>query len=231
MQDRALTLLLTLLTALSCWEVRPLPLLLLSFALLCWLKGDPTPARAQARAAPAAVSVSGPALSSGELLGALDEARLHVREERLVEAARLVARVRRALKDAPGAPGTDAARAAQVLATEEARPGLSWDTLLQHAAAAEAALIAIEDRSGWKVMAEKVNTQTAVRRADGLVWFKVDSTLDVPLEYLIAVFRETDHYRVWYPNCQSSQRLWTAGRVEQVFRMVQQVSSNSRAGA
>ena len=163
-----------------------------------------------------------PALQPSELGAAIAALKQHAREHALLEAGALLRQVRRAIETSPSTPASIAARAAL---EGEVSPGLTSDELARLHAECLHTLQLLEPAAaatGWRELSSHGGHNCYVRRAaDGAVWAKATSELrGVRLADLVAIFRSTDLFALWYPRCVASENLRLPSAVERLFRMV-----------
>ena len=185
-------------------------------------------------------------LGAEQLMQSVEAMRAHARDDRLLEAGDLLKSLRLGIASAPG---SKAAKAAAAELEEEVRPGMSASELRRRHTECKETLRLLrrptqddggDGDGGWRLLSRHDGTETFVRRsADGMLWAKATGEVGgggggggggrgggappVPLMRVLALFREVQLFREWYPHCVESETLAAPAQCERLFRMVMSV--------
>eukprot|EP00966_Prymnesium_polylepis_P320897 7377249-Prymnesium_polylepis.1 len=175
----------------------------------------PTPAKAPRNRTPHVARLDASdavPLRVDELDSAMVSVREHVRNERILEAGALFARVRRTQRE------TGATVDTSVL------PELSTQALEYRYMLCLDALRELNTADGWRELTPPGAQDSArcfVQHGDGTLWAKTEAEMPIAAHAVVSVLRETHLFREWYPRCAESMSLHASGRMERVFRLVQ----------
>lgn len=175
-------------------------------------------------------------LGPEKLVQSVEAMQAYARDDRLLEAGDLLKSIRLGIA---GALGSKAAKTAAAALDEDVRPGMSASELQRRHAECKETLRLLRrpthdgdgDGGGWRLLSRHDGTDTFVRRsADGMLWAKATGEVGggrgsppVPLMRVLALFREVQLFREWYPNCVESETLAAPAQCERLFRMVMNV--------
>ena len=192
----------------------PLSLALALLPLLFLLlrrRGESSSGVQPTRRAPAAINLdTAQALSVEELPDAMEAVREHLRDERLLEAGELFARVRRTQRETGAKVDTTCL------------PQLSAATLEYRHSVCLEALRELNSADGWREL--KTGPDAArcfVQQGDGMLWAKTEAEMPIAAHLVVSVLRESQLYSRWYPRCVESTTLATTGRIDRLFRIAQ----------
>ena len=156
-------------------------------------------------------------LAPFERIGEVDQAmqglQCHVDEDRWIHAGTTVGR----LRATTAAPTQSLARAAQNALSRIDNADLLMKRYIE---ATTALSMIVGEDPAWILMTSAADgTQTFMRREEGLLWTKVRARMAVPMAHTLAVCREAELYKSWYPMCISSGILKNINETEMIFRI------------
>ncbi|KAL1526472.1 hypothetical protein AB1Y20_015182 [Prymnesium parvum] len=151
-------------------------------------------------------------LPVSQLPAAMASVREHVRDERILDAGALLARVRRTQRE------TGANVDMTIL------PHLSADELERRHAACVQALQELTTTEGWRELSVGDDgSRCLVQQNANRLLTKVELEMPIGAQTAVCVLRESQLYHTWFPRCVESTTLHVGGRMERLFRLVQQL--------